>query len=446
MTIVATRTAPRTRNTRSSRRLNFRSLIGPLGAIITILLANVVYGATLPMASLFFSGCMMVCAILSVTLSGPRHATIAMAMAPCIVFTLAAVGAFGPIRAAAPDAAVLLGMTSAWTIGFVAARHRSTIDVLWTGLVWALLLYTIWVFFTQIGSTFDAIAGLELTAGLGSPGEAAVMFGFFSLIGSARVMHVIKQMDARALSRSEMVDRLLRDGLGGMLLLGFALTCLAMTGSRVGILFTCAVVFFHSWWDLRAILTRDHRSAWVQVLERLTPVGAAVAVGLGFFLAMFRDESVVLNAAGAAPNTHAQRVQVYWDAFLEQPLFGHGIGQIEVLTDRITTLYNYVALGAYGDAQNVALNWLVETGIAGAAIAAAMLVAAHVSLMRAFRNRGVSRGLPRLAVMSSALMLFHGLADSSLALPSMNWTYALILGCACGVAAMHAMNQADAKR
>lgn len=272
------------------------------------------------------------------------------------------------------------------------------------------------------------------------------MFGFFALVGSARVMHVIKQMDARALSRSEMVDRLLRDGLGGMLLLGFALTCLAMTGSRVGIMFTGAVVVFHSWWDLRAILTRDHRSTWVQVLERLTPLATIIAVGLGFFLAFFRDESVVLDAAGAAHNTHAQRLQAYWDAFLDQPFLGHGLAQIETLTNQITTLHSYVSLGAYGDARNVLLNWLVETGVFGVAIAVAMLVAAHLSLARGFRQRGASRSLSRLAIMSGALLLFHGLANSSLALPSLIWAYALLLGCGCGIAAMHTMKQETGER
>lgn len=445
MTIIATRTARMSPSGRSSRNtVKVRTLIAPLAAVLTLLLANVVYGATQPMASLFFAGCLIFCAILSVILSGPRNATIAMALAPALILLLTGVGMFGPLRASAPDAAVLLAMTSAWTIGYLAARHRTTLDMVWSALVWSMLLYTIWVFFTHIGVSLDAAMGSNLTAGLGAPGEAAILFGFFALVGSARLMHVIKQMDARALSRSEMVDCLLRDGLGGMLLLGFALTCLAMTGSRVGLLFTAAVLIFHSWWDLRAILTRDHRSRWVQVLERLTPVASALAIGLGFFVAFFRDESVVLDAAGAAPNTHAQRLQVYLDAFADKPLTGHGLGQIDPITDQIMTLHSYVALSAYGDARNVVINWLVETGVAGLALAVLMLVAAYFSLVRGFRQRGASRSMSRLAIMAGAYLLLHGLADSSLALPGLNWTFALLLGCAGGVAAMQAVKQAPA--
>lgn len=442
MTIIATRSAPMSRSGRSSpNTVKVRTLVAPLAAILTLLLANVVYGATQPMASLFFAGCLILCALVSIILSGPRNATIAMALTPALILLLTSLGAFGSLRSAAPDAAVLLAMTSAWTIGYLAARHRTTLDMVWSALVWSMLLYTIWVFFTHIGVSLDSAMGANLTAGLGAPSEAAILFGFFALVGSARLMHVIKQMDARALSRSEMVDCLLRDGLGGMLLLGFALTCLAMTGSRVGLLFTAAVLIFHSWWDLRAILTRDHRSRWLQVLERLTPVASVVAVGLGFFVAFFRDESVILNAAGAPPNTHAQRLQVYLDAFMDKPFLGHGLGQIEPLTHQITTLHSYVALSAHGDAQNVVLNWLVETGVTGLILAAMVLAAAYFMLARSFRARGTPRSMSRLAIMAGAYLLLHGLADSSLALPGLNWAFALLLGCACGVAALNAAKQ-----
>ncbi len=439
MTITATRSAPhRETRSRSGGRIHLRALVGPFGAIATILFANVLFGGVQPMASLFFSGCLILSAAVSVMLAGPRHATVGMSLAPCLVLAFAFLGLFGSLRTAAPDIAVLLAMCAAWTIGFLAARHRATINILWTTLVWAMLLYTIWVFFTQIGATLGATTGEPLTAGLGSPIEAAVMFGFFALIGSARVMNVIKLMDAEALSRSEMVERLLRDGLGGMLLVGFALTCLAMTGSRVGGLLAISAIVFHSWWDLGFILRREHRSAWLQILEKLTPVASLGAVALAFFLSFFRDEAVEPGIAGAAANTHLQRLEVYWSAFLEQPLFGHGLDQIDTLKNQTTTLYSYVSLSAYGDAQNVALNWLVETGIAGTAIAALVLLAAYVSVLRVFRHRGASRSLPRLVVMAGALLLFHGVADSSLALPGVIWAFALLLGCACGIVAMHA--------
>lgn len=410
--------------------------MAPLAVIAAILSANLLAGATQPMATLFFSGCLLFCAIVSVLLAGPRHTSLSMWLLPTAIMLWTIVGFFGPLRAAAPDASVLLGMSAVWTIGYLAASHRSSQSFLWTSLVWSLLLFTMWVFFTEIGVTIGAASSMPLSAGLGSATEAAVMFGFFSLVGSARVLHVLKQMDAEALSRSEMVDRLLRDGLGGMLLVGFALTCLVMTGSRVGLLLAGASLVFHAWWDLGYILRRDHRSTWVRILERLTPLATLAAIGGALYLACFRDESVAPGTPGAAANTHIQRLESYWNAILDQPIFGHGLAGIEPLRDRMIDLHSYVSLSAPGDARNVILNWLAEAGFVGLAMALLLLAAAHVLIVRVFQHRGAPRSLPRLAVMSSFFLALHGIADSSLGLPSLLWTYALLLGCACGVAAM----------
>ncbi len=421
----------------TSDRVQKRELAGLLGAITAILLANLQMAGAEPIPMLLFSGCMVVAAIASTALAQPRSLSVSMAAAPLALLIWTLAGWFGPIVTAGPDVAVLLAAMAAWSIGYISARTRTTQRLLWSSLVWSLLLYCVWAFFTQISTSLNAAADPPFTAGLGSTTDAAVLFGFVALIGSARVMHVVKEIDAAALSRAEMIDRLMRDGLGAILLVGFAFTCLSLTGSRIGVLLASSAIVFHSWWDLGEILRRDHRSSWVRVLERLAPVASLAGVALALFLAFFHDESVAPNTPGAAETTHIQRLETYWTAAQQAPLFGHGLDEIDTVADRAADLHSYVALTAPGDARNAALNWLVETGYAGLAFAAFVLLFAHVMIIRVLLQRKAPRSLPRLAIMGSGFLLLHGVADSSLAIPALTWTYALILGCACGVAAVH---------
>ena len=58
----------------------------------------------------------------------------------------------------------------------------------------------------------------------------------------------------------------------------------------------------------------------------------------------------------------------------------------------------------------------------------------HARIFGALGSRRMPRTFLRLAVAASALLLLHGVTDSSLDLPSIVWTYALLLGAACGIA------------
>lgn len=437
MTILAAENGLFTASGSASGRIHMRELAGPFGAIATLLFANLHAVGTQPAAVLLFSGCMLVATIASAALAEPRSLAVSMAAAPLVLLIWALAGWFGPITTAGPDVAVLIAALGAWTIGHIAARTRTTQRLLWSTLAWSLLLYCVWTFFSEISTTLSGAGDQPFMAGLASPTDAAVLFGFFALIGSARVTHVVKDIDAAALSRAEMIDRLMRDGLGAILLVGFAFTCLSLTGSRVGVLLASSAIVFHAWWDLREILRRDHRSSWVRVLERLTPAITLAGVALALFLAFFHDEAVAANTPGAAETTHVQRLEIYWSAVEQAPLLGHGLDEIDAVANRAADLHSYVALSAPGDARNLALNWLVETGYAGLAFAALLLLLAHVMIIRLLVQPMAPRSLPRLAVMSSGFLLLHGIADSSLSLPTLTWTYALILGCACGVAAFH---------
>jgi O-antigen ligase len=129
-----------------------------------------------------------------------------------------------------------------------------------------------------------------------------------------------------------------------------------------------------------------------------------------------------------------QRIQAYMGAWMESPVFGHGLGSIGLEGDKVMTLVNAKAMRVPGDAHNVFVTWLVEAGIVGLALLVLALGAMYTRIFAALRSRQTPRTFLRLAVMAGVLMLLHGVTDSSLDLPSAVWLYALLLGAACGVA------------
>ncbi len=416
------------------RRFKRRSIAAPLIAVAIITFASVARGGIDPFGALFFSGLLIISAVLSLILAGPRYVTVAMAAAPFALLAYALSNAGGPLRDTAPDIAVLLGATSAWTIGFIAARQRGTLDATWVGVIWVSLVYSSWVFFQFIGTSFSSTEVPTLTANLPSSIDAAILFGLLALIGTSRVLHVIKQMDAEALSRSEMVGRLLRDALGSFLLCGFAFTCLLLTGSSVGILFCSGIVIGYAWWDSLAIVVRDHRSQWVRILGRITPLVVIGLFACGIYDALYLDGHLPNTETAQTGSLQFQRLSVYLSAWLENPILGQGVGSIEAVGDRAMTLFNYTALSAPGDTQNLMLNWLVETGALGLCAAIIALVLAYTPIISALISHGTPRTFPRLAVMAGLFLLAHGIADSSLGIPSLLWLYALLIGAANGVA------------
>ncbi len=268
-----------------------------------------------------------------------------------------------------------------------------------------------------------------------------MLFGLLTLIGSARVLHVVKQMDAEALARSEMIERLMRDALGGMLLLVFAVTCLGLTGSRVGVLLTTAVLLAHIWWDTRAITNRPHRSAIIRIASRVAPLVAIVFAALGVALSWLRDESVAPGVGLSDTLPHIQRIEAYIAAWLQSPIFGHGLGSIDIVGDGAMTLANAKAMLSPGDVQNVFVHWLVEGGIVGLAAVLLFIGAMHIRIISALGQRKAPRTFARLAIAAGLLLMLHGVSDSSLDLPDVAWLYALLLGAACGVATARSSSQ-----
>jgi O-antigen ligase len=375
-----------------------------------------------------------VIAVIAVFFAGPRHVSTGMLAGAVAIGLYGLVGLAGPLSRAAPDLAVLFASGALWTVGYIAARRRSALEAAWATLLWGAVAYCAWMFAVDVSASMSSNSASGIEDAFTTPATASVLFGLFAVIGLSRVLHVIKQMDAEALPHSAMFDRVVRDGLSGILLLVFSITCLTIANSRPGMIMTTAVLVALAWWDTLSISTREHRGILLRLGALVAPVIALGLAAWGVGLAWISDETIApgIGLSDTLPNV--QRITAYMGAWMEQPAIGHGLGSIDAVGNRTTTLLNAKAMLAPGDTHNVLVSWLVETGIIGLALLVLALGAMHARIFAALTSRKTPRTFLRLGVMAGVLMFLHGVSDSSLDLPSATWLYALLLGAACGVA------------
>ena len=413
-------------------RIRLRDVLPPLAAVLVLTLAHVAYGAVQPIAALPLSGLLVVLAVVTVFAAGPHHVTPGMLVGAAVIALAGVTGLAGPLYRSAPHLAALFAAGALWTIGYIASRHRRALDFAWGGLMWGAIAYCAWMFVLHV----VAIPSGEniFAQSFETPANASVLFGLFAIVGMSRILHIIKQMDAEALARPQMIEQLLRKGLSGLLLVGFALTCLWIVGSRPGILLTLAVLVALMWWDTLAISTREHRGIPMRIAALAAPFIAIGLAAWGIWLGWISDETITPGIGESSILPNIQRFEAYMGAWMESPAIGHGLGSIGAEGDKVTTLFNAKAMRVPGDAHNVIVTWLVEVGIVGLALLVLALGAMYARIFAALKSRSTPRTFLRLAVMAGAFMFLHGVTDSSLDLPSAVWLYALLLGAACGVA------------
>ncbi len=414
-------------------RARLRDLIPAIAAVVALTLAHFAYGSVQPVAALALSALLTAIAVVMIVAAGPKHVTTGMLAGAGLIVLVGATGLMGPLHQAGTSLAVLFAAGAVWCIGYVAARHRSALDAIWSVLIWGSIAYCIWMFAGHV-STASTNQGLAIRDAFETPANAAVLFGLMAVIGMARVLHIVKQMYAEGLPGSHMIDRLLRAGLGGLLLLTLSLTCLAISGSGPGMLMTAGILIGHFWWDLLPILTRNGSGLAARLAAFVLPLVAVGLAAWGVTQGWLSDETIAPGIGQGELLPNIQRIEAYMAAWAQSPALGHGLGSIEAIAAQQQTLANAKVMLAPGQAHNVYVTWLVETGLAGLGVLVLVLTAMHARIFGALGSRRIPRTFLRLAIVASVLMFLHSVTDSSLDLPSAVWLYALILGAACGVA------------
>lgn len=414
-------------------RTRLRDMVPAIAAVVALTLAHFAFGAVQPIAALALSALLTAIAVVMLLAAGPKHVTLGMLIGGALIVLVGITGLLGPMDRAGSSLAVLFAAGAVWSMGYIAARHRSALDAIWTVLIWGSIAYCVWMFIGDV-ATSSTDQGLAIGDAFETPANAAILFGLMALVGMARVLHIVKQMYAEGLPGSHMIDRVLRGGLGGLLLLTLSLTCLAIAGSRPGMLMVAGVLIGHAWWDLLAILTRNGSGLLARLAAFVLPFAAIGFAAWGVSSGWITDETVAPGIGQGELLPNMQRIEAYMAAWAQSPALGHGLGSIDTISAQQQTLANAKVMLAPGQAHNVFITWLVETGLVGLGILVLAVGSMHARILGALGSRRIPRTFLRLAIAASLLILLHAVTDSSLDLPSAVWMYALILGAACGIA------------
>jgi O-antigen ligase len=272
----------------------------------------------------------------------------------------------------------------------------------------------------MLGGFSDVLTGLHfnyggrLSGGFLSANSAATVYGVLLVLCVAMLARAVRNL---RLGRSPQRTLALAAAIGGVLLFT---TCLLSTASRMGVTATAiAVAAFLIWESLSRKEIPSRR------LILLTLAGAAVAALVigGADTLWTRLESVDSDSA-----TRNVIFSVHWNAFLQSPLFGHGLGSFSAINAQQMTPENFSALRTIGATHNVYIQWLEEAGVLGALPMFALIALIISTAIRRAALQDTSATLQRGLIAASLVLLIHGTTDYAIQVPSIAAFWAYLLG------------------
>lgn len=318
--------------------------------------------------------------------------------------------------------AALSGPVAAYAVGALVAKSREDRDLIGRillvgGLIWSLIAFAL--FFRSL-----AEAGPRLAAGVGANG-ACTTAGTFAVLALA---DILRQRDRRARHASVAGPRVALPGADlvlraplGVAVLVLSLAAALLTQSRAGLASTC----------LGLVLTfvLYAKTGQQRARHRLTPIAATLA--LAGFLILAAAQIAISRVGGALGEdfaTRLQLMQVHAHAFLDQPLFGHGLNSFHEINAHYAAPVSWLSTRSVGAAHNIYIQWLEETGLIGGALMALILAPLLWRAGRVLPNRSSARAWAAGAVGVAAVCGLHGLVDFGLEIPAVATLFAFVLG------------------
>ena len=276
-----------------------------------------------------------------------------------------------------------------------------------------------------VGGAYALIALVQFLAEPARGGVHRLFGGFASANAAGSVMgallviavaHLVLQLRRGKLERGS--ERYTRAAPSIALILLFA-ACLGLTGSRGGLAATAVALAFLFVWDSFA----TKASLW--------RIGGGLAAGLAAAAVFITRDSPVLQRLAndtLADDARAVIFQAHWQAFLDAPVGGYGLGAYPAVNNMIVTTESYPALAGTIVLHNTYLQWLEEAGLVGAvpmfALVVVVLAATVWFTVRRRSNRTLIGGL----LAASLLLLVHASVDVGLQTPSVYLFWSVLLG------------------
>lgn len=277
-----------------------------------------------------------------------------------------------------------------------------------------------------VGAVWAVTGAALMMLGLQARQDARLTGGFMSANSGATVYGVLLVLAVAVLARA---GRSLRMGLtlrrqaalgGAFFCVALFTGCLLATASRMGVVATAlAVAVFLAWETLNR---RERVSARTKILT-VAGIVVALTVIAGADTLWSRLDTVDTDAANRGAIFAA-----HWSAFLEAPIFGHGLGSFTAINSQQMTPENYGALRSIRATHNVYIQWLEEAGILGALPMFALVAALIATAVRRSSHVGAGATLLRGLIAANLVVLVHGLTDYALQVPSIAAFWAYLLG------------------
>ena len=268
--------------------------------------------------------------------------------------------------------------------------------------------------FTDVLSALNLSSGGRLTGGFMSANSAATVYGVLLVLSVASLARATRNFRLGRTPR-----RMLALSVALFCILLFT-TCLLSTASRMGVAATAVAVVVFLLWETLSRKERPSRRLILLVLAGAT----AAALGIGGADALWtRLESVDSDAA-----TRGVIFSVHWNAFLQSPLFGHGLGSFSAINAQQMTPENFGALRTIGATHNVYIQWLEEAGVLGALPMFALIALVIGTAVRRSSLQDTGATLQRGLIAANLVLLIHGATDYAIQVPSIAAFWAYLLG------------------
>lgn len=256
-----------------------------------------------------------------------------------------------------------------------------------------------------------------------SANAAATFYGAGLIFALSRFLRSVRK-DPRSAGASRRIEAWLRHGALPAGVVVLSLSCLLLTASRAGIsaaLVVSVLLIASERWSPGA-----GRGPW-------KTAALCIAAAAGFFFVLSGDQYLA-RLEGLSQDSARQTIfAAYWNAFLDRPWFGRGAESFHLATAFEASAAPPLMLGQ-GAAHNLVLQWLIETGVIGAGLMAALLALVVRDLISGLRRRSRQVGLIRASVLIGLFVFIHGLVDIGLEVEAVAWWAAWFVGLGWGAA------------
>ncbi len=398
------------------------------------------FGATNTASALFWAALQCGCAAYAMARRGdglapPRRLDLAAAglfiVLLGIVATPLITGAALDRYATLVEIVKLLGLSAFCLAGYSVASDEGEGERLFTWITLAGAVYAIWaiVSFMQAPAF---VLGLEkqqhverLTASFLSANTAGSLFG---ALGCALAVRLFRRIGRKLGGRIGVGgDDMARWGgeLRDAALLALYWITLLLTVSRAALSVSLAVVGVFGLLELRRYGQRRRLKGRALAIAALAVAGAFLVLLLGSLSSQLQGQFGRLSADAIS---RTGILDAYLPQLRDAPLLGHGLGSFPTLNSQVMTDATFAQLWNLGAAHNILLQWWLEAGPVGLAVAAGMVLLLLVRLMIRTSSGRVGRWRAAAALAVSAVLLGHNTVDYSLQVQGVAALWALMLG------------------